>query len=35
MVSEGIIKGDGKNINPLKNTTRAEAAVILYRIYNK
>jgi len=35
VVAEGIIKGDGKNINPHGNTTRAEAAVILYRIFNK
>lgn len=35
MVKEGIIKGDGVNINPLQNTLRAEAAVVIYRIYNK
>jgi len=35
LVRSGIIKGDGTNINPLGNTTRAEAAVIMYRIYNK
>lgn len=34
-VAEGIVAGDGKNVNPLGNTTRAEAAVILYRIFNK
>lgn len=35
MIKSGIIKGDGKNINPKQNTTRAEAAVILYKIYLK
>lgn len=35
VVAEGIIQGDGTNINPLGNTSRAEAAVIMYRIYNK
>jgi hypothetical protein len=34
-VKEGLIIGSGDNINPLGNTTRAEAAVFLYRIYNK
>jgi len=35
VVKEGLIIGSGDNINPLGNTTRAEAAVFLYRIYNK
>ncbi len=35
LVKEGLIKGDGEKINPLVHTTRAEAAVFLYRIYNK
>jgi len=35
LVREGLIKGDGSNINPIGKTTRAEAAVLLYRIYNK
>jgi len=35
MVEMGFIKGDGKNINPKGNTTRAEAAVVLYRIYTE
>lgn len=35
MVAEGILKGDGKNIKPLNNASRAEAAVMLYRIFNK
>jgi hypothetical protein len=35
LVREGLIKGDGSNINPLGKTTRAEAAVFLYRVYYK
>lgn len=35
LVKEELIEGSGGNINPLGNTTRAEAAVFLYRIYNK
>jgi hypothetical protein len=35
VVAEGIIVGDGKNINPLGNVTRAEAAVIMYRIFGR
>lgn len=35
MVKEGMIKGDGSRINPAANTTRAEIAVFMYRIYNK
>lgn len=34
MVRSGVIVGDGKNINPKANTSRAEASVIMYRIYN-
>ncbi len=35
MLESGIIKGNEKGeINPLGNTTRAEAAVIMQRIYN-
>ncbi|AZT91200.1 hypothetical protein ELD05_11475 [Caldicellulosiruptor changbaiensis] len=30
-----MIKGDGKNINPQKNTTRAEAAQLIYRVFFK
>jgi hypothetical protein len=33
LVREGIVQGDGKLLRPLDNTTRAEAAVVLYRIY--
>ncbi|MCI8336618.1 MAG: S-layer homology domain-containing protein [Peptococcaceae bacterium] len=36
MVEEGFIAGDESHkLNPLANTTRAETAVFLYRIYNK
>ena len=35
VVKEGLIIGSGDRINPLGNTTRAEAAVFLHRIYNK
>ena len=34
LVKEELITGDREGINPLGNTTRAEAAVFLYRIYN-
>jgi len=35
MTNEGLVKGDGSSINPLENATRAEIAVLMYRIYNK
>ncbi len=35
LVREGLIAGSGNTINPQDSTTRAEAAVFLYRIYNK
>ncbi|KUO51156.1 MAG: hypothetical protein APF76_16835 [Desulfitibacter sp. BRH_c19] len=35
VVKEGLIVGSADKINPLGNTTRAETAVFLYRIYNK
>ncbi len=35
MVKEGIIGGSGKNINPLGNATKAEAAMVMYRIFKK
>jgi hypothetical protein len=35
LVKEGLIVGGGGKVNPLGNTTRAEAAVFLYRIYGK
>ena len=34
-VKEGLIVGSDDKVNPLGNTTRAEAAMFLYRIYNK
>jgi hypothetical protein len=33
LVRKGYIKGSGNRLNPLYNLTRAEAAVLLYRIY--
>ncbi len=35
IVKEGLIVGSDGGINPLGSTTRAEAAVFLYKIYNK
>jgi uncharacterized repeat protein (TIGR02543 family) len=35
LVKEGLIAGSGDRLNPRANTTRAEAAVFMYRIYNK
>ena len=35
VVKEGLITGSGDKLNPLGNTTRAEAAVFLYRVYNR
>ncbi|MBP1926918.1 hypothetical protein J2Z76_002790 [Sedimentibacter acidaminivorans] len=35
MVKEGLISGSGDKLNPLAYSTRAEAAVFLYRIYNE
>ncbi|MBQ7037107.1 MAG: S-layer homology domain-containing protein, partial [Clostridia bacterium] len=36
MVAEGLIRGNADGtINPLGNTTRAEAAVIMQRLLNK
>lgn len=34
LVQEGLIQGTNNRVNPLLMTTRAEAAVFLYRIYN-
>ena len=34
LVKEGLIVGSEGKVNPLGNTTRAEAAALLYRIYN-
>ncbi|WP_081473801.1 hypothetical protein [Paenibacillus terrae] len=30
-----MIQGDGKSINPTGTATRAEASVIIYRVYGK
>ncbi|MCQ1529470.1 InlB B-repeat-containing protein [Lutispora saccharofermentans] len=35
LVREGLITGFGNKLNPHSRVTRAEAAVFLYRIYNK
>lgn len=35
LINEGIITGDGSKINPTGKTTRAEAAIILYKLYNR
>lgn len=35
LVGAGLIEGAGKSIHPGQNTTRAEAAVFLYRMYNQ
>jgi hypothetical protein len=35
LVKEGLIAGNGGRINPAENTTRAETAMLLYKIYNK
>jgi len=35
LVKEGLIAGSGGQVDPMGNTTRAEASVLLYRIYNR
>lgn len=35
LVKEGIVSGSGNRLNPKSNTTRAEVAALIYRIYNK
>jgi hypothetical protein len=35
LIKEGLIVGNIDKVNPLGNTTRAEAAVFLYRVYIK
>ncbi|WP_202915278.1 glycosyl hydrolase family 95 catalytic domain-containing protein [Paenibacillus paridis] len=35
LVKNGIVNGNGSNINPLGYASRAETAVLLYRMYNK
>jgi polygalacturonase len=34
LVKEGIVTGDGNRLHPRGNATRAEAAVMMYRIFN-
>lgn len=34
LVEAGLIKGSNNRINPMENATRAEIAVMMYRIYN-
>ncbi|WP_379129104.1 glycoside hydrolase family 3 N-terminal domain-containing protein [Paenibacillus sp. sgz500958] len=34
LVKTGIISGNGTRVNPLGNATRAEAAVMIYKMYN-
>lgn len=35
MVMEGLVQGDNYRLNPLGHATRAETAVLMYRVYNK
>ncbi|MFD0677151.1 MULTISPECIES: S-layer homology domain-containing protein [unclassified Paenibacillus] len=35
MVHQGIVEGNGAGLNPLGNATRAETAVIIFRILKK
>jgi hypothetical protein len=35
LVKEGIIAGSGNKLNPKQTATRAETAVIIYKLYNK
>ncbi|MFC4598759.1 S-layer homology domain-containing protein [Cohnella hongkongensis] len=35
LIKAGIIKGSGNSINPKGTATRAEAAVIIYNLYNR
>lgn len=35
LIKEGIIQGSGNRINPKGTATRAEAAVVIYRVLNK
>jgi beta-glucosidase len=34
LVHNGIVVGDGTHVNPLGNATRAETAVMIYKMYN-
>lgn len=35
LIEKGIVSGDGTNINPTSNTTRAEVAVLIYRLLDQ
>jgi hypothetical protein len=35
LVKEKLIEGNGSMLNPVGNTTRAETAVLMYRIFNR
>ena len=35
LIKAEIIKGSGNTINPKRTATRAEAAVIIYNLYNR
>jgi hypothetical protein len=35
LLRNGLIEGEGEHLNPTSFTTRAEAAVLLYRVYNR
>jgi len=35
VVAEGLLVGSDGILNPLGNVTRAEAATVIYRIYNR
>jgi len=35
LIQNELIAGSGNKLNPLQDTTRAESAVFLYRIYNQ
>ncbi|MEK8128260.1 discoidin domain-containing protein [Paenibacillus filicis] len=34
LVKSGLVEGDGQQLSPLASATRAEAAVLIYRVYN-
>jgi hypothetical protein len=35
LLRNGLVEGDGEHLNPTGHTTRAQAAVLLYRVYNR
>lgn len=34
LINQGVVQGDGTSLQPTRAVTRAEAAVLLYRVYN-